>query len=52
MQLEDETCKVYFSGYFDQAYTSLRKAIGIRMFVASFVTASFLLFQKLHPVHR
>lgn len=24
LRLADETCKVYFSGYFDQAYTSLR----------------------------
>ena len=46
LQLEDETCKVYFSGYFDQAYTSLRKAICGVLFVASFVTAFFLLFQK------
>ncbi len=52
LQLEDETCKVYFSGYFDQAYTSLRKAICGMLFVASFVTAFFLLFQKVHPVHR
>ena len=35
LQLEDETCKVYFSGYFDQAYTSLRKAICGVLFVAS-----------------
>ena len=46
LQLGDETCKVYFSGYFDQAYTSLRKAICGVLFVASFVTAFFLLFQK------
>lgn len=46
LQLEDETCKVYFSGYFDQAYTTLRKAVCGVLFVASFVAVFFLLFQK------
>ena len=46
LQLEDETCKAYFSGYFDQAYATLRKAVCGVLFVASFVAVFFLLFQK------
>lgn len=41
LRLADETCKVYFSGYFDQAYTSLRKGICAGLFLISFV-AGFL----------
>ena len=46
LRLADETCKVYFSGYFDQAYTSLRKGICAGLFLISFVAGFYLLFQK------
>lgn len=46
LQLADETCKVYFSGYFDQAYTTLRWIVCGALFLASFAAAVFLLFQK------
>lgn len=52
LRLADETCKVYFSGYFDQAYTSLRKGICAGLFLISFVAGFYLLFQKHIPVHR
>lgn len=46
LELEDETCKVYFSGYFDQTYESLRIVISGVCMVASFALLFFLLFQK------
>lgn len=46
LELEDETCKVYFSGYFDQTYESLRLIISGICLVVSFSLVFFLLFRK------
>lgn len=52
LQLEDETCKVYFSGYFDQALYLPAKG-HLRCAVRSLLRDGLLpSLPKVHPVHR
>lgn len=46
LRLADETCKVYFSGYFDMVYQPLRTVICVLIFMCSFALIFFLLFRK------
>lgn len=46
LELADETCRVYFSGYFDMIYAPLRRLICLAISFLSFALSFFLMFKK------